>query len=142
MSQQPVHTMTHETTLACVDPWGRPVDIPTTLGYSLTDPYAVSLTFRSRTASVTWHVARTLLLQGLAAPVGDGDIHVFPSIDEDARAVTVMVLSSPDGRLVAELPSMELQEFLTRTFKNVPVGSEDQHLDLDGLVDALLTSDA
>ena len=141
MTQQPTTPMlSQEITLACVDPWGRNVDVPTTLGYRQEDPYAVSLTFHSHTGDVEWVVSRTLLLQGLAAPAGEGDVKVYPSIDERARAVTILDFSSPDGRLVAEASSREIQGFLAKTFAAVPVGTESRHLDLDGLVAALLGS--
>lgn len=129
-------------TLSCVDPWGRTVDVPTTLGYKPSDPYAVSLTFHSASGDVEWVMSRTLLLQGLAAPAGDGDVRVYPSIDENARAVAVLDFCSPDGRLVAQADTHTIQSFLTRTFAAVPVGTESRHLDLDALVTALLGSAA
>ena len=143
MTQQPTTPMlSQEITLACVDPWGRNVDVPTTLGYRADDPYAVSLTFHSSAGDVEWIVARTLLLQGLAAPAGEGDVKVYPSIDDDARAVAVLDFSSPDGRLVTQASTHELQTFLARTFATVPVGTESQHLDVDGLIAELLASAA
>jgi len=133
--------LSHDITLSCLDPWGRTVDVPTTLGYREEDPYAVSLTFHSHSGDVEWVVSRTLLLQGLASPAGEGDVKVYPSIDERARAVAVLDFSSPDGRLVATTSSREIQGFLAKTFAAVPVGTESRHLDLDGLIEALLGSE-
>ena len=139
MTQRPTTpALSQDITLVCVDPWGRQVEVPTTLGYRENDPYAVALTFHSVTGDVEWIVARTLLLQGLAAPTGEGDVKVFPSIDDDARAVAVLDFSSPDGRLVTQTSTHELQTFLARTFGVVPVGTESEHLDLDRLVADLL----
>lgn len=140
MTQQPIdqQTLTHDINLSCVDPWGRSVDVPTTLGYRADDPFAVSLTFHAGSGDVSWVVARTLLLQGLAAPAGEGDVKVYPSIDEDARAVAILDFCSPDGRLVAQADSHELQNFLARTFASVPVGTESQYLDMDALIASLL----
>jgi hypothetical protein len=140
MTQQPIdhQTLTHDINLSCVDPWGRSVDVPTTLGYRADDPFAVSLTFHAGSGDVSWVVARTLLLQGLAAPAGEGDVKVYPSIDEDARAVAILDFCSPDGRLVAQADSHELQSFLARTFASVPVGTESQYLDMDALISNLL----
>lgn len=140
MPQMPTRmpAISQKIVLTCVDPWGRTVDIPTTLGYRTDDPYAIALTFHSRSEDVTWNIARTLLYEGLAAPAGEGDVKVFPSIGEDGRATTVLELSSLDGRLVAEAGSREVQRFLTRAAKLVPLGSESDHLDLDSVVDALL----
>lgn len=126
--------------ISCLDPWGRTVDVPTTLGYRENDPYAVSLTFHSGAGDVEWVVSRTLMLQGLAAPAGEGDVKIYPSIDEDAKAVAVFDFSSPDGRLIATADSREVQMFLGKSFSAVPVGSESQHLDLDALIADLLGS--
>ena len=138
--QQPA--LSQDVVLSCVDPWGRTVDVPTTLTYVTNDPYAISLTFHSASGDVEWVVSRSLLLQGLAAPAGDGDIKIAPGIDEQARAVVVLEFSSPDGHLVALTTSREIQTFLARTFAAVPVGTESSHLDMDGLVEALLDSGA
>lgn len=137
-TRQPV--LTHEITLSCVDPWGTPAEVETTLGYRTDDPYAVSLLFRSAGGDVEWVVSRTLLLQGLAAPVGEGDVKVYPTVGGDGSPVAILDFSSPDGRLVAEADSSEIQEFLSRTFSLVPVGTEGRHLDLDALIAALLAS--
>jgi len=144
MTQQPVHhpALSQAISLSCLDPWGRTVDVPTTLGYRQDDPYAVSLTFHSHAGDVVWFVSRTLLLQGLAQPAGEGDVKVYPSIDDAARAVAILDFSSPDGRLVAQASSHEIQSFLARTFAAVPVGMESRHLDLDGLLADLLGSGA
>ncbi|MFT4081109.1 MAG: SsgA family sporulation/cell division regulator [Nocardioides sp.] len=131
-------TVTQDVTLSCLDPWGRTVDVPTTLGYRQHDPYAVSLTFHAPSGDVEWVVSRTLLLHGMAAPTGEGDVRVAPSIDENGRAVAVIDFHSPDGRLVAITSSRMVQEFLARTFAAVPVGSEHEFLDLDALVADLL----
>jgi hypothetical protein len=145
MTQQPIQPigntgegLSQSIVLTCVDPWGRSVDVSTTLGYRVEDPYAISLVFHSSSDDVEWVVSRTLLLQGLAAPCGDGDVRVYPSIDEDARAVAILDFCSPDGRLIAQADSLALQAFLARTFELIPVGTETEHLDLDGLIAALL----
>jgi hypothetical protein len=149
MTQQPirptrpaVETLSQDILLSCIDSWGRAVDVPTTLGFRTGDPYAVSLMFHSASGDVEWVISRALLLQGLGAPCGEGDVKVRPDVDEDARAVTVLDFCSPDGRLVAQADSLLLQSFLARTFQLVPVGAETGHLDLDGLIAALLGADA
>lgn len=129
-------------TLACVDPWGRSVDVPTTLSYHQGDPYAVSLTFHAASGGVVWMMARQTLVQGLTSPTGVGDIKVYPSIDEHARAVTVLDFSSPSGHLVGQATSRELQEFLAETISVVAIGSESDFLDIDALAEALLSSAA
>lgn len=144
MTQQPTHqpALSYDLTLSCVDPWGRSVSVPTTLGYRRQDPFAVTMTFHSHAGDVSWIVSRMLLLQGLASPSGEGDVKVYPSIDDDARAVAVLDFCSPDGRLVAQASSHELQTFLARSFAVVPVGAESRHLDMDGLIADLLAAGA
>lgn len=135
-----VPALTQDITLSCVDPWGRTADVPATMGYRPEDPYAISLVFHSGSGDVEWVVSRTLMLRGLASPAGEGDVKVYPSIDEDARAVAILDVSSPDGRLIAHAGSRSIQSFLTRTFSVVPVGRESEFLDLDSLVNRLLGS--
>ena len=146
MKQQPIHStnsgLTQAITLSCVDPWGRVVDVPTTLGYRSDDPYAVSLVFHSASGDVEWVVSRTLLLQGLASRCGEGDVRASPSVDEEARAIVILDFCSPDGRLIARADSVALQSFLARSFELVPVGVEGDHLDMDGLIASLLGADA
>jgi hypothetical protein len=141
MNQQPTTPVLSQTiSLDCVDPWGRNVDVPTTLTYRRTDPYAVTLTFHSGSGDVEWIVARTLLLQGLAAPSGEGDVKVFPSFDQDGQPIAVLDFSSPDGSLMASACAHELQSFLARTFAVVPIGTENDHLDIDRMIAGLLGS--
>ncbi|WP_300683667.1 SsgA family sporulation/cell division regulator [Nocardioides sp.] len=146
MTQQPADhgtalaPITHDIELWCVDPWGRSVRVPTTFGYRASDPYAVSLTFHSGSGDVEWVVSRTLMLQGLAAPAGEGDVKVHPEVDVDNKPVAVFDFCSPDGRLVAQADSHEVQLFLARSFALVPVGTETRHLNLDALITDLLGS--
>lgn len=131
-------SVTTDVTLECVDPWGRSVEVPTTLTYRSDDPFAVCLTFRSNTADVEWVVGRSLLMRGLAAPVGQGDVRGYPSHDAQGRSVLVMDFRSPDGRLVAQVGTGDVQSFLTQTYAVVPAGTESAFLDIDRLIADLL----
>lgn len=136
MNQQPkAHTLSQELILQCLDARGRSVDLPASFGYDPADPWAVCITFRGPKDEVCWLVARDLLVQGLTDPAGEGDIQLWPSIDEGGRAAVVMELHSPDGHLVTQLSTHDLYRFLTRTQALVPSGTEI--IDLDLLVDAL-----
>ncbi|MGK2874114.1 MAG: SsgA family sporulation/cell division regulator [Nocardioides sp.] len=130
--------MLADMSLECVDPWGRSVEAPITLSYRSDDPFAVTLIFRSSSETVAWIVGRNLLMQGLTAPVGEGDVRIYPSIVTGARTVVVLDFRSPDGRLVAQADSSQLQAFLTQAFAVVPAGTESAFLDIDSLVDDLL----
>lgn len=142
MAQQPIsRDVSQDLTLQCLDTRGRPVELVASFGYDPSDPYAVWLTFRAKSGDVRWAVSRALLLRGLADPAGEGDIRLWPSIDQDARAVVVMDFRSPGGRLVAQVNSQDLHAFLNRTQAAVPLGTERGHLDLDELVCSLLDSE-
>lgn len=138
MNQQPAaRTLSAELIFQCLDTRGRSVDLPASFGYDASDPWAVLITFGGPAEQVTWVVARELLVQGLTDPAGEGDVQVWPSIDEYGRAAVVIEFRSPDGRLVTQLRTHELYRFLARTQAVVPAGTES--IDLDGLVDALLS---
>ena len=134
-SQPKAHVLSQELVLQCLDARGRTVDLPATFGYDPADPWAVCITFRGPKDDVSWLVARELLIRGLTDPAGEGDIQLWPSIDDGGRAAVVMELRSPDGHLVTELRTHELSRFLTRTQAMVPSGTEV--MDLDGLVEAI-----
>ncbi|MCW2797933.1 MAG: sporulation and cell division protein SsgA [Nocardioides sp.] len=143
MTQQPISgTLIQDLTLQCLDRQSRPVELVATFGYQPDDPYAVWLTFHAPDGEVRWAISRALMLHGLTAPAGEGDIRLWPSIDEDARAVLVIDFRSPHGRLVAQALTSEVHGFLTRSLAMVPLGTESMHLDVDALVASILGGSA
>jgi Streptomyces sporulation and cell division protein, SsgA len=140
VTPQPIsRALTQDLTLQVLDAWGRSIDLPATFGYDAADPWAVWITFHGAagrtTEPISWAVGRNLLLQGLTDPAGEGDVRLFPSVDENGRAAVVMELCSPDGRLVTQMCTSELYRFLSRTLAVVPLGTE--RVDLDLLVESL-----
>jgi hypothetical protein len=137
VTQQPISgALSQELTLQVLDAWGRTVDLTSSFGYDASDPWAVWITFSGNGDAVRWAVGRDLLLRGLTDPAGEGDIQLFPSVDENGRAAVVMELCSPDGRLVTQMKTSELYAFLARTLAVVPLGAET--IDLDLLVESLV----
>ncbi|WP_343907713.1 SsgA family sporulation/cell division regulator [Nocardioides aquiterrae] len=137
VTQQPISgALSQDLTLQVLDAWGRTVDLTASFGYDAGDPWAVWITFRGHGDSVRWAAGRDLLMRGLTEPTGDGDIQLFPSVDENGRAAVVMELCSPDGRLVTQMQTSELYAFLAKTLAVVPLGAET--IDLDLLVEALV----
>jgi len=121
---------------------GRPTDVEADFWYDPVDPYAVRVTFHSEDVTFRPEVARSSLTRGIAEPVGGGRISLWPSVTAEGRAVVVMSVTSPHGDLVCEIRTNQLHRFLARTFALVPVGTESSRLDLDAVVERLLTSDA
>jgi hypothetical protein len=137
VTQQPAaRVLSADLTFQCLDSRGRNVDLPAAFGYDASDPWAVRITFGRPAEQVTWVVGRELLIQGLTDPSGEGDVQIWPSIDEYGRAAVVIEFRSPDGRLVTQLRTHELYRFLSRTQAVVPSGTES--IDLDELIDAIL----
>lgn len=121
---------------------GRPADVEADFCYDPAEPYAVTITFHDQVVAARPELARSSLARGITEPVGGGRLSLWPSLTSEGRAIVVMSASSPDGDLVCEIRTNQLHRFLTRTFTLVPVGTESDHLDLDSVVERLLTSDA
>lgn len=114
--------------------------LSTVFGYRQSDPYAVSLRFLAGAGAPVWVFGRELLAQGLGEPAGVGDVQIVPGTDESGRGVVDIVLSSPDGEFMGTVFADDVSRFLTRTESVVALGREAEYLDLDGLLDLLLTA--
>jgi Streptomyces sporulation and cell division protein, SsgA len=132
--------LSQDLTLQVLDAWGRTVELTVAFGYDAGDPWAVWITFGRTGEPVRWAVGRDLLLRGLTDPAGEGDIQLFPSVDENGRAAVVMEFCSPHGRLVTQMRTSELYGFLSRTLAVVPLGTE--RIDHDLLVATLVGGSA
>ncbi len=126
-------------TMQSVDPEGRLHRLDADFGYGPHDPFAVTVTFRTGYGDVAWTFARDLLVVGVDEPAGDGDVHVWPCEDLDGRPVVVIELISDDGELMAQAPRWAVRRFVSRSMRAVPLGSESDLIDLDTVVEALLT---
>jgi hypothetical protein len=87
---------------------------------------------------VTWAVSRELLLAGLSAPSGTGDVHVRP-----ARGGLVEVhLHSAAGSAILLTDTGALHAALLRTAQLVPFGAEFSEDRLNRGLELLLRSPA
>lgn len=112
------------------------------LAYEADDPYAVRFAFHlPGDAPVTWVFARELLLDGLSAPSGEGDVHIHPVGGEPPEVR--IALRCPNGDAVLHAPSAPLIAFLARTDRLVAMGQELTGKELDAeLADILRGCDA
>ncbi|WP_338898393.1 SsgA family sporulation/cell division regulator [Streptomyces sp. TG1A-60] len=114
------------------------VSVRTTLRYTPGDPLAVHIDFPAGAsaddANVTWTFARTLLAEGLAAPAGIGDVHLWPC----GPAHTVVELHSPQGMAIVRFDTPALRRFLRRSCAVVALGGEDLEPALDDGLASLL----
>ena len=144
MTARPV-TVRSEFQLRLVVPGASSLPVRAGLSYDAVDPYAVTVAFHTGVGGssdiVQWTFARQLLTDGVRAPVGQGDVQVWPSTSNDASTeanVVCLALSSPSGKALFEIPVSELVEFLTMTYAAVPTGSESDHVDVDAELAVLL----
>ncbi len=111
------------------------------LRYDPQSPYAVEAKFAVDATPVSWVFARDLLAFGQDQPVGRGDVHVRPILDETGRAAVLLELQSPDGLALVELPAREVRRFVATTADVVAPGTESRHLDVDAALRAVLAAD-
>ncbi len=143
MSSQRSSAVTADMQLRLVVPGSSTLPVRAGMRYDVSDPYAVLVSFHTGPAAgeggdvVEWTFARQLLTDGVAGPVGEGDVQVWPSTGGGA-SVVCLSLSSPSGRALFEVPLGSLVEFLGRTYQAVPTGGESDHVDVDAELALLL----
>jgi hypothetical protein len=130
--------ITREVMLEMLDADGLPSALGVRLIYDARDPYATVAEFHTTKGAVRWVFARELLRLGMFEPTGDGDVHIWPSVDKRGTAVMVIELSSPQGEALLQAETQDVSEFLRSTETVVPVGSEGDRLDIDTALTALL----
>lgn len=117
--------------LAFADPGPEGRSLEGVLRYDPADPYAVTTTFRTGGLDIHWTFARDLMIEGVFEPVGDGDVHLWPCLNENGSAVLMIELVSENGGALVEAPTSAVQKFITEMLAAVPQGSESAHLDID-----------
>ncbi|HEY8788399.1 MAG TPA: SsgA family sporulation/cell division regulator [Actinopolymorphaceae bacterium] len=110
--------------------------------YTDEDAFAVDTTFiapqRPNDPGVTWTFARELLVTARVEPVGEGDVHAWPTMGDDHAPVIAMLLMSPDGQALVELSASAVEQFINATLQLVPVGAESSDVDFDRMLESLL----
>ena len=124
--------------LSLVVPEHGAVPLVASLSYSADDPYAIRMAFHvGADEPVELIFARDLLAAGLQSAAGEGDVQVWPTL-EDGLELLNLALSSPFGEAHFEAPRSETSAFLARTYQVVAAGRESDYLDLDAELDDLL----
>ena len=143
MSSQRSSAVTADMQLRLVVPGSSALPVRAGMRYDVSDPYAVLVSFHTGPADaeggdvVEWTFARQLLTDGVAGPVGEGDVQVWPS-SSAGSSVVCLALSSPSGKALFEIPLPYLVDFLGRTYAAVPTGQESAHVDVDAELALLL----
>ncbi len=123
-------------------PEGGTSEVPTILRYDSSDPYALTMSFQLAEGPVPWTFGRELLSGGLFEPTGDGDVHVWPGLDDHGFATVSIELCSPHGNALVDLRTTDADRFVTRSHALVAPGEESAHVDVDGLITAITAADA
>jgi hypothetical protein len=132
-------THTHVLTLEVVGRSTEKLEVEVAFEYSACDPFAVSLVFLASSGTIRWTMARELLADGLLEVAGLGDVHVWPSLDHEGRAVLMVELCGPDGSaILLQCLARDVARFLDTSYAVVPRGTESGLVDLDALVGDLL----
>jgi hypothetical protein len=118
----------------------EPAHLVCSLRYAPSDPYAVSVVFPSgpEAMTVTWTFDRQLLRDGITGHAGVGDVQIWPSDDPRQPMATFVELTAPGGRALLSAPTAALMQFLDATAAVVGFGAEDEHIDMDAELEALL----
>lgn len=108
--------------------------VPSTWHYYRCDPLAVTVEFGTLPDHlVAWTFARDLLIAGLYAPAGVGDVQVFP-----AKGRLAVRLASGDGTETVTCRAVDMAAFVGRTLAWVPAGGEATRLDVSGAISRIL----
>ena len=126
--------------LELVDPQGEATSIESDLVFDPSDPYAVTMVFRTGVQEVRWTFGRELLVGGRFEPTGDGDVHVWPCLSSDGRAVAIIELCSPDGELLVQASSRSVTRFVQAMLASVPDGQESTFVDFDDELAQILSA--
>ena len=112
--------------------------IESDLVFDPSDPYAMTLVFRTSAQDVRWTFARELLVSGRFEPTGDGDVHVWPCLSSDLRAVVIIELCSAGGELRVRADSRSVDTFIAKMLTSVPEGQESAFVNFDDELTQLL----
>ena len=133
-------TVTQFVTLELIDAHGDATPLETELVYNPTDPFAVSATFMTIAGQVRWTFSRDLLINGLYEPTGDGDVHVWPCLDNSGRSVVIIELCSPDGEALVQAAASDITRFVERMTGMVTPGTEA--IDVESAIAAIFAAEA
>ncbi len=128
--------------LELIDPSGAVAPLETELTYDPADPLAVSATFLTVAGRVRWTFGRDLLIEGLVEPAGDGDVHVWPCVDNHGNSVVIIELCSPDGEALVQGRTGDITDFVERMTRSVAHGTEGSLVDVDGAIAAIFAAEA
>lgn len=132
--------VTHPVRVDLIDATGGATPIDAELVYDPRDPFAVTAVFKPGAQDVVWTFGRELLTDGLFEPAGDGDVHVWPCLDDHGHAVVIIELCSPDGEALVQARTGDVQTFIDRMNALVPSVEAAGLVDVDAAIAQILAA--
>jgi hypothetical protein len=121
---------------------GQEAPLLTRWSYRADDPFAVMMSISRPTGRwIDWLLSRDLLIAGLAAPSGIGDVRVAPFTDEEFDVIEVRI-GDDEGFASLEFDRDLIERFLEASFEIVPVGAESGVIDVEAEIAKITNSPA
>jgi hypothetical protein len=119
---------------------GQEMPLLTRWSYRADDPYAVTMSIsRPSGRWIDWLMARDLVVEGMLAPAGIGDVRVAPFSDDEFDIVEVKI-GDDEGFAALEFDRELMERFLAATFDILARGSESGALDISAAIEKITNS--
>jgi hypothetical protein len=119
---------------------GQEMPLLTRWSYRADDPYAVTMSIsRPSGRWINWLMARDLVVEGMLASAGLGDVRVAPFSDEEFDIIEVKI-GDDEGFAALEFDRDLMERFLAATFEVVELGSESDVIDVAGEIEKITNS--
>jgi hypothetical protein len=119
---------------------GQEMPLLTRWTYRADDPYAVMMSIsRPSGRWIDWLMARDLVVEGMLAPAGLGDVRVAPYTDEEFDIVEVKI-GDDEGFAALEFDRELMERFLSTTFDVVGLGTEADVIDVAAEIEKITNS--
>jgi hypothetical protein len=108
--------------------------------YRADDPYAMMMAIsRPSGRWIEWLMARDLVVEGMLAASGVGDVRVAPMSDGDFDIIEVKI-GDDEGFASLEFDRALMERFLAATFDVVPLGGEADVIDVTAEIEKIANS--
>jgi Streptomyces sporulation and cell division protein, SsgA len=116
---------------------GQETPLLTRWTYRSDDPFAVMLSIsRPSGRWIEWLMSRELLVAGLAAPAGIGDVRLTPFEDEEFDVLEVRI-GDDEGFAALEFDRDLVERFANATYEIVAAGDESAMIDVEAEIEKL-----
>ncbi|MGW6898932.1 SsgA family sporulation/cell division regulator [Streptomyces sp. NPDC054919] len=106
--------------------------------YSSDDPYAVTVDLDHGNGITRWTFSRDLLSAGLQHASGLGDVHVWPTPSPSGKSLLHLRIGRPPCVAHLTIDAERLSNWLDRTYRLMPAGTENSTINWETEIDGLL----